>query len=532
MTMPEQQCPEEWGSQQPQHWGSTAGSRETLDSTSTAILPASTSGSGRRWALAGVGAALVVGVGGAAVWAATALGGGGTQPEEVVPASAWAFVKADLDPAADQKVGALRFLRAFPETSGDVDDDTDLRRYLFEQVQEQEEWTDVDYTNDVEPWLGQRFAMAVLPPAADGEEPRPLLVVQVEDEDAARAGLAKLTAGSSEEAAFVISQGYALIAGDEATAAAAAQDAQQESLAGADAFSADLDELGGDGVLTAWMDLDAAREDVLNLAQYGSELPLPGAASDLENELAGRVTAAVRFDGAVLEVAGQGSGLVGTYLAEGGTGAGELPEGTLAALGWSDGGALVEQLWTRAEEAAAAFGGDGQDLEEQLEVFEDQYGLALPGDIAVLLGTRGAVGYGGQDAEDFPRVGLRTTGDADEALRVVEALEALANDAGGVVEVVHQPTDDGFVLASTQEYAETLAPVGDLASDEGFEAVVPDADEAGFVLYADVQRVVEAFGDQMDADEREVVESLRSVGLSGTSDGEGAVSFTLRVGTR
>lgn len=522
---------EQQGPQQPQQRGSTAGSRETLDSTSTAILPASSTGSGRRWALAGVGAALVVGVGGAAVWAATALGGGGTQPEEVVPASAWAFVKADLDPAADQKVGALRFLRAFPETSDDIDEDTDLRQYLFEQVQGEEEWADVDYAADVEPWLGQRFAVAVLPPA-EGEEPRPLLVVQVKDEEAARAGLEKLTAGVSERTGYAFSQGYMLIAEDEATAEAAAQDAQQASLADAETFSADLDELGGDGVLTAWMDLDAAREDVLDLTRYNSELPVPGAASGLEKELAGRVAAAVRFDGAVLEVAGQGSGLVGTYLAEGGTGVGELPEGTLAALGWSDGGALVEQLWTRAEEAAAVFGGDGQDLEEQIEVFEDQYGLALPGDIAVLLGTRGAVAYGGQDAEDFPRMGLRTTGDADEALRVVEALEALANDAGGVVEVVHQPTDDGFVLASTQEYAETLAPAGDLASDEGFEAVVPDADEAGFVLYADVQRMVEAFGDQMDADEREDVESLRSVGLSGTSDGEGAVSFTLRVGTR
>ena len=64
----------------------------------------------RRTALVvGAGAAVVVAAG--AGWAVgTYLGGGGTQPEDVMPDTLVAFADVDLDPSAEQKLNLVRLL--------------------------------------------------------------------------------------------------------------------------------------------------------------------------------------------------------------------------------------------------------------------------------------------------------------------------------------------------------------------------------------------------------------------------------------
>ena len=51
-----------------------------------------------------------------------------------------------------------------------MDEDGDLRKEIFEELQEDGEFEGVDYAQDVEPWLGQRVGVALLP-GTDGGEP-------------------------------------------------------------------------------------------------------------------------------------------------------------------------------------------------------------------------------------------------------------------------------------------------------------------------------------------------------------------------
>ncbi len=113
--------------------GYAAPSTETLSSGSFDILgEPPRRRRGLRLAAAGTAAVLVLGTAGAVAWAASRLSGGGTQPEDVVPATALAYADVDFDPSAGQKVAILRFLRHFPEADVDGGDDADLRKELVE----------------------------------------------------------------------------------------------------------------------------------------------------------------------------------------------------------------------------------------------------------------------------------------------------------------------------------------------------------------------------------------------------------------
>ena len=70
-------------------------------------------------------------IGGVTV-AVRGLSGGGSQPEDALPAGAIAFAKIDLDPPAGQKINAIRFLRKFPALKDKVGLNADLRESLFD----------------------------------------------------------------------------------------------------------------------------------------------------------------------------------------------------------------------------------------------------------------------------------------------------------------------------------------------------------------------------------------------------------------
>ncbi len=107
-----------------------------------------------------------------------------------------------------------------------------------------------------------------MPADEEGGSPEPLLVLQVSDEDAARDGIQALIDCGAEESespeeaidgiAFV--GDYALLAASQDKADDFADDAEDESLADSDAFTADMEALDGEGVASFWVDLDAADE--------------------------------------------------------------------------------------------------------------------------------------------------------------------------------------------------------------------------------------------------------------------------------
>jgi hypothetical protein len=115
------------------------------------------------------------------------LSGGGTQPEDVLPANALGFVKVDLNPSAGQKLNALRLMRKFPEIKDHGDD---LKATLVESLLEDAD-LGLTYKADIEPWLGDRAAIAFVPSDTNDEGVAPLIALEFTDEAAMVAALDK-----------------------------------------------------------------------------------------------------------------------------------------------------------------------------------------------------------------------------------------------------------------------------------------------------------------------------------------------------
>ena len=117
------------------------------------------------------------------------LSGGGPQPAEAIPSSAIAYARIDLDPSADQKINVVQLLRNVPEfeeATGITSDTDDLRKRMFElALEDSEGCSDIDYDDDIEPWIGDRAARRRDARRRGGGSPEPLLVLQMSDEDAA-----------------------------------------------------------------------------------------------------------------------------------------------------------------------------------------------------------------------------------------------------------------------------------------------------------------------------------------------------------
>ena len=132
---------------------------------------------------------VAVGVG---AWAAYSFLTTGPQPAEALPADTLGYVSIDLDPSGGQKIEALRTLNKFPafEDEVGIDTDDDIRKAIFDEIQDEAHCEGLDYGDDIEPWLGDRAAVAAVD--IGGEDPDPVVVVQVKDADEADDGLDKI----------------------------------------------------------------------------------------------------------------------------------------------------------------------------------------------------------------------------------------------------------------------------------------------------------------------------------------------------
>jgi hypothetical protein len=496
------------------------------------------------WVVGGV-VALVAALIGGITYGAASLSGGGAQPEDALPAGAIAFAKVDLDPAAGQKVDAIRFLRKFPSLRGRLAEDADLRKVLFDAVADDAGWTKVDFAEDVEPWLGQRVAVAAYSPKdfapgkrADGSQsPTVVVALQVGDEGKARDGLDRLIASStgSSKPGYVVQNGYALLAESKSLATSAADAVAKGTLADSSTFAKDVKGFD-DGIATFWVDGEAASSlsSVANL--YG--IGLPGATGGKDTPVSRtRMVFSLRFDGPdVLEVAGRVKGspeIAGPNVAV--TGFADLPAGTVAALGLGGGEGVVDSAWTALRKQVDSTKGAGDSLDGAVRDAESQYGIKLPDDLKLLLGSNLLLALDGSGLDDMTfNVGARvTTKDPKRADTLIGRL--LGDSAGRLpsVHLVHRTTGDGYVVASSAAQADrlTAAPgaktLGDL---EAFRRALPDVDGARFALWADPQSLLSGLrGSGADLAD---LKPIAGVGLTATSDGSGNGSFRARLVTR
>lgn len=490
------------------------------------LRPRGPSRRGRRTALlaGGLVGVAAVAAGGAWAWSFLATG---PQPAVALPGSTIAYASIDLDPGGGQKVEALRTLRKFPafEDHIGLDTDDDVRRYLFEQAQDSGACPGVDYDRDVEPWLGNRLAVAAVDTGAD--EPASVLVVQVTDEAAAEDGLATLAdCGAGESDGWVVSDGWALVGESQDLVDGIAADAEDAALSDDEDYTSWVEKAGDAGIASFYVAPGAG--DFL-ADEFGQ---VEGSSGDGDEPPAalkdfGGMAGTLRFDDGGLELdvaadAGGAQGLLGRS-DRGDDVLATLPDDTVAAIGVG----FADGWFTDVLDRFGAV--SGMSTDQLLDELSAESGLDLPGDAETLAGDSAALAVGGDfdpeaffgagDVSEVP-IGVKVRGDAD-AIEAV--LDKIRSQAGADAELLGSDHEDGTVaIGPSADYRASLLRDGDLGGSQVFRNVVPQAGDAAAILFVNFDASGGWLDDLAgeDAEAARNLEPLEGFGVSGWLDGD------------
>ena len=452
---------------------------------------------GRRTAvIAAVSVAVLAVLGGGAAAAAFLLSGGGTQPDEVLPAATLAEISVDLDPSALQKIEALKTLRKFPGLKQQLDlgSGDDVRKWIFDEAVKDTGCRNVDFDQDVAPWLGDRAALAAVDLA--GTEPAPAMALQVSDEAKAKAGIHQLVdcGHPGDDFGYAFAQGYVVISDSTAHARTIVSAGEQTPLAADPGYTRWDGAVGDRGVVNFYVGKNTADWMTRNLGQLsggqlsggqvtGSQL---GAFTKRFQHFQG-LSGTVRFSDGGVEVAAAGGGMTGTTGGADVSGAVDrLPGDTAVALAYAVPHDCARQL---IDEMAQLSGEDAGQLVAQAETMT---GLDLPGDLQTLLGTGVTLSLGGTPPElstvtspaDVP-FGATITGDTDRIEGVIHKIEERQGFSLDRLGIVEKARDGRVALASSAAYADEVLGNGDLGRSSAFRQVVPEAGKASSLAYVD-----------------------------------------------
>jgi hypothetical protein len=495
------------------------------------------------WMVASVVAALLIVVaGGASVFAWQTLGGGGDQPERFVPNNALGFIKLDLDPPAGQKVAAYEYLNRFPKLKGYASGEQDARQSLWNVLKKDQDVAklNLDYKRDVEPWLGQRLGLAVLPPEAGKDEPEPLVTLQVTDEEKARTGIRKLLDAQSAtdpKPGLAIRDGYAIIAADQAKADRFSQATVNANLETRKEFSEDLKGMG-EGVLFSWADLSGVVQAVRDVmgrdSSQASSLKAfnDGVAQTLRGP--SRYASMLNFQSDLLEMRGRVIGLKAETIDAAVSPISKLPENTHLAASTNGAGPQVDQVWGAFTEAYNSQLKPGQPtLDEFLGGVRAQYGINLPEDLKTLLGRSLVVAADLTNVTQGqqPKVGFRSLTDPAKAGTVMSGVQRFVREASkNQVPLVYQTTGDGVAVATDQAYLAQLVMDGTLGNNPAFRKVAPDVNETDGTLWVNVSGLVGGIGEEIPQPEvRDNLAHLDAVGMTATVTATDVYDFKMRV---
>jgi hypothetical protein len=436
----------------------------------------------------------------------------GPQPAEALPDSTLAYLSVDLDPSGGQKIEALRTLNKFPafEDEVGIDTDDDIRKALFDEIQGELDCDGLDFEDDIEPWLGDRAAVAAVDNG--GDTPDPVFVLQVKDADAADDGMKAIKdcalgeggEGGDAEGGWSIEGDWAVIAQTDKIAESVTEDAAQASLADDEDFQKWVGEAGDSGIVTMYAgpalgdyladhagdlggfpfgglgvsDIDCAiAQPVL---PPGDELE-PGDELDLGEDEAGGYDSCVdegdsgtgqspisdefektmkdfkgaagvlRFDDGSIELEFASDGdVAGSNLLdsdEGGDTISSLPADTAAAIGVGFSEGWFADLLEIYQPYFAGMG-DGLTLDDMIDELESQTGLTIPDDIETLFGDSAALALG---ADFDPDVFLESSDGSDVPIAV--KVDGDPEEIEAVLDKLRDqfPTDETLVFDSDSE---------------------------------------------------------------------------------
>ncbi len=497
----------------------------SVDSTSRRSRPS--------WFLLASGTATALVIGGGAFSAMAVTSAGGDQPNSVMPASTALYAQVDIDPSVEQKFAALHVFDGVDSEAVEAMRDGRGREALFDLAASQPDspFADRDYEADIEPWLGDRLGMGAVPGGED--ELIPLLALQVTDEAVAEEFLAEILAeeGVAGEVDYFFRGDYVVLT-DAQSLPEIQIDVDEGTLANDPTFSGDMESLGQQGVVSMWADLAAIQASGDNVRQKVVDTLGETRAhvlTEAEVDLRGRLAATARFDQEAIEVSGRaidtGAEVVGGE--DAGALIGALPNDTVIAVGVEQGDEYVSQGWALFEEA---MGEQASELQQEAAA----QGLALPGDLSTILGDSAVLSAGpgvGNVMEMLSGggvpVGYSARTDADAAATLVDKVLTSADQE---LDVATGDSDGVFTVAGSQTYYDELVTGGNLADTPGFTAAIPEAEGADMAVYANLNAVESLYLPMVeDAQARTMLESLATVGMSATPDGQGGGSFWLRL---
>ena len=498
-------------------------------------------GRARRYVVGGIVGAVVVASAGAGFAAGMFFGGGGAQPEDVLPSNVVLYADVDLDPSAEQKLNLVRLLGRFPDVEREYGSEPDVRDLLIDGLIE---GTSLEGAN-VSEWVGDRVGGGLSWDAAQ-ETLTPVLAIEVTDEEQALTDLRSVV-DADQVAPSEAADGYLIVTGDVSdllpsvnrelagvdalapadatitsqTAAEIAEAASASPLSEAAAF-VDVFERVGEGLATVYLDgaaVAAAVESMASTWDLDDEAlsdPLTGLMD------AGAAGGVIRADPDAIEVLAWSSAAPPTGDQPVSI-VGGFPDTTLFALEFTGGSQYVTEQWAKALEGAA-----GQlpprALDRTLAQIEAQSGLRLPADLETLFGDDVALAVDGEGLlTGVPGIGVRSITDPEAGAELAARLEqALASWTGGFG-ITAKGTEDGMVVASTEEFADLLvAGEGSLGETAAFQRAVPEAESAAYVVWLDFAAVSGTLA-LAQPEAADVLGPLESFGLGVAPDDGGSL---------
>lgn len=480
---------------------------------------------------AGVAVAASAGAGFAA---GAIVGGGGTQPEDVLPDTVVAYVDVDLDPAAQQKVNLVRLLGRFPDVEQEYGREPDIRAVAVDWLVNGTDLEDAD----VSAWIGDRVGLG-LSWDVEAQALTPVGALQVTDQDEAVADLGRVL----DPEQIAVSDGYVVVTGDllnefaaldeldglvgsevpgAQTAAEVVAAGEAAPLSKSAAFADVFDHLD-DGLLTTYIDgegIAAAGEqiaDSLGLAVPSVTDPLADAAES------GQAGAVLRAEPNALELLAWNSGDPTNGAAPAAL-MSTLPESTLFAIEFTGGSDLLANRWAQALESAEQGERTPGDIERQLAELEAQYGIELPDDLQTLVGEDAVLAVDGEGLlTSVPGVGLRSVTDPAAGVVVAAQIETTLASLTGGFGITARGTDDGMVVATTDDYATQLeAGEGALGADPTYQEALPDAADATYLVWVDFA-AVSGFVTLAAPEAAGVIEPLEAFGATVSPDDGGSL---------
>jgi uncharacterized protein DUF3352 len=442
---------------------------------------------------------------------------------ELVPPDAFAYGNVFLDPSTHQKQALRDLLQKFPGAGAPDEARDTLESFLDDALAD----TGIDFTHDIEPWLGRQIAFSVLPPATAEEAPGVIGYVATTDagktidavERARREQGVNLDSDSYRDVDYKtgpagtttgIVRDFLVIATGQESFKRVVDASEGESLATEGEFDRTTSLLPSDRSALFYFSLSGL---VRSLEETGALSA--GSSSDfplLRNLKPVAVAAYLRPDGVVI----QGAARTGSGDTETGVGAiDQVPRRAWAALGIRDLGGSIQRLLPQLQ-----FGGFignflSAGLALQLKSFT---GLDLQDDVLAWMGDSAAYVEGTDEARGgmlvvtkdgktsataVRRLGRSLTARdfpvaIDEGDGTHSSVTLIDNSLPGVLELIATPRHVRFLLGPPARANE--AAVGTLAKGPTFQAAKAALGDFAVAGYLDVHRLVAFVENQFERD--------------------------------